>query len=59
MVGALSGFGSMAACAAGELCAQWVTENSLPEYAEDLSLSRYQNKALMDELKELNSKGIL
>ena len=59
MVGALSGFGSMAACAAGELCAQWVTENSLPEYAKDLSLSRYQNKALMDQLKQLNSKGML
>ncbi len=59
IVGALSGFGSMAACAAGELGAQWVTESSLPNYANDLSLGRYQNEALMDELKEMNSRGIL
>ncbi len=59
VIGALSGFGSMAACAAGELCAQWVTASVLPKYAEDLSLKRHGNKALMEELKEMNSRGIL
>ncbi len=59
IVGALSGFGSMAACAAGELCAQWVTQSVLPEYAQDLSLGRYENETLMLELKELNRRGIL
>jgi len=59
VVGALSGFGTMAACAGGELCAQWVTESELPDYAEDLSLARYQNQVLMSELTELDSQGIL
>jgi glycine/D-amino acid oxidase-like deaminating enzyme len=28
-------------CAAGELCAAWLTGNRLPEYAGELSLQRY------------------
>lgn len=59
VVGALSGFGTMAACGAGELCSQLVAESPTPAYAEDLSLKRYENHALMKELQELNSKGIL
>lgn len=56
--GAMSGFGTMAACAGGELCAQWVFEKELPIYADDLSLQRYQNMALMEQLKSIN-KGKL
>ncbi|MGI9221532.1 MAG: NAD(P)/FAD-dependent oxidoreductase [Woeseiaceae bacterium] len=59
VVGALSGFGSMSACAAGELCSAWITGSSLPAYAEDLSLLRYANTDLMAELKNANSLGIL
>ena len=59
VVGALSGFGTMAACSAGELCSQLLTDSPLPDYAEDLSLLRYKNHALMKELEGLNSKGIL
>jgi len=56
--GAMSGFGTMAACASGELCAQWVLDEKLPDYAEDLSLERYNNLELMEQLNSLN-KGKL
>lgn len=59
LVGALSGFGTMAACAAGQLCAAWATGRRLPEYANSLSLARYENAALMQELSSLQSKGVL
>ncbi|MCG8545951.1 MAG: FAD-dependent oxidoreductase, partial [Alphaproteobacteria bacterium] len=59
VVGALSGFGTMAACAAGNLCAAWVAESDLPDYAADLGLARYENAALMAELAALQSKGVL
>ncbi|OED37784.1 FAD-dependent oxidoreductase [Chromatiales bacterium (ex Bugula neritina AB1)] len=59
VVGAMSGFGTMAACAAGELCALSVTGGALPDYAPMLSPVRYKNKALMEELKILSGRGIL
>ncbi|HEU4740362.1 MAG TPA: FAD-dependent oxidoreductase [Meiothermus sp.] len=43
ILGALSGFGVMAACAAGELLAAHIVGNELPEYAPAFLLSRYQN----------------
>lgn len=45
LVGALSGFGVMAACAAGELLAAHVTGAALPSYAPAFLFSRYQNPA--------------
>jgi glycine/D-amino acid oxidase-like deaminating enzyme len=30
-------------CAAGELCAAWLTDGELPSYADELSLKRYQD----------------
>ena len=59
IVGALSGFGTMAACAAGELCAKWMYGQALPKYAQQLSLARYVDKALMNELESLSNTGIL
>ncbi len=59
VIGALSGFGSMAACAAGSLCAKWMRGGNLPAYAQQLSLSRYQNELLMAELKLLGEQGSL
>ena len=59
VVGALSGFGSMSACAAGKLCAAYINGNNLPNYAADLSLARQSNKALLDELRSSASKGLL
>ena len=59
MVAALSGFGSMSACAAGKLCAAWVCNGELPDYAVALSTHRYQDENLMAELRTATSKGLL
>ena len=59
VAGAMSGFGTMAACAAGELCAQWVTESSRPYYADAFSTRRYRDRILMSELSAQRSRGIL
>lgn len=59
VAGALSGFGTMAACASGDLCARWVLGETLPGFAADLAPQRYQNQALMAELTALNRRGIL
>jgi glycine/D-amino acid oxidase-like deaminating enzyme len=53
VAGALSGFGSMAACAAGSTCAAWVAGTPLPDYAKPMSSARYADRALMTELAEL------
>jgi glycine/D-amino acid oxidase-like deaminating enzyme len=45
LIGALSGFGIMAACAAGELLAAHVTGSALPAYAPAFHLRRYQDPA--------------
>jgi glycine/D-amino acid oxidase-like deaminating enzyme len=47
VIGALSGYGVMAACAAGELIAQYITESQLPEYAPAFALERYQDPAYL------------
>lgn len=59
VVGAMSGFGTMAACASGDLCARQLLELELPDYATALSPQRYADKALMAELNALSSRGIL
>jgi glycine/D-amino acid oxidase-like deaminating enzyme len=58
VAGALSGFGTMAACATGALCAAYVTGNPVPDYAKSLTFDRYADAALMAELAGL-SKGSL
>lgn len=50
VAGALSGFGTMAACATGEICAAWIAGAAMPAYADVLSGSRYQDPALMARL---------
>jgi glycine/D-amino acid oxidase-like deaminating enzyme len=52
IAGAMSGFGSMGACAAGSLCADWVCDGELPEYAQALSLARYQDKELLQQIQQ-------
>jgi len=59
MVGALSGFGSMSACAAGSLCAAWLCGADLPDYAGPLSLARYDDTKLITELQSTSNKGLL
>jgi glycine/D-amino acid oxidase-like deaminating enzyme len=53
VAGALSGFGSMAACATGALCAAWVAGKPVPAYARSLSIERYADPALMAQLSAL------
>lgn len=55
---ALSGFGSMGACATGALCAAWAMEKSVPDYARVLSPARHADAKLMAELAGLG-KGTL
>jgi glycine/D-amino acid oxidase-like deaminating enzyme len=59
LTAALSGYGTMSACAAGDLCARAVVGASAPAFADMLSLKRYDNKALMDELESAESRGLL
>jgi D-arginine dehydrogenase len=59
VAGALSGFGTMAACATGALCADWALGKKVPEFAERLSLSRYEDENFMRRLRESASTGVL
>jgi glycine/D-amino acid oxidase-like deaminating enzyme len=59
VIGALSGFGSMAACQAGRMCAAWACGADLPDYAEDLSLARLQKPELLSELRKIAKSSIL
>ncbi len=59
IVGALSGFGTMASCAAGELIANWVTGDSLPDYAPMLSLDRYDDPTFMNPVSNVQLEGEL
>jgi glycine/D-amino acid oxidase-like deaminating enzyme len=56
VIGALSGYGLMSACAAGELLAAHVTNSELPGYAPAFSLDRYSNpeyRTLMESWKDM------
>lgn len=60
VIGALAGFGTMTACAAGQLCAQYVLEEAdLPTYAKYFHPNKYQNKEIMKEINESQSDGQL
>jgi glycine/D-amino acid oxidase-like deaminating enzyme len=58
-VAALSGFGTMAACAAGELCAAWMTDAPLPGYARNFHPNRYSDPGIMTEISKIESDGQL
>lgn len=58
-VSALSGYGTMAACGAGELCADWMMGGDLPEYASYFHPDRYRDVALMAEINRVGSDGQL
>lgn len=59
VVGALSGYGLMAACAAGELLAAHITGGELPSYAPALALSRYDDPAYQRLLDNWGDVGQL
>ncbi|MEZ4660117.1 MAG: hypothetical protein R2911_21375 [Caldilineaceae bacterium] len=54
MMGALAGYGTMAGCAAGELCAAWVADGARPAYAQALSPARYADGDYLAQLGALN-----
>ena len=59
VVSALAGYGTMAACAAGELCADYLNHSSLPSYARYFSPQRYQDSVLMQEINAISADGQL
>ena len=59
VVGALSGFGTMVSCAAGELVAAWVTGGDLPDYAPALSPTRYHNPEYLSRIQDIRPEGEL
>lgn len=53
VIGALAGFGTMTACAAGELCTAYLTNKTLPDYAPFFHPERYADpkmKLILDSL---------
>lgn len=59
VIGALSGFGVMAACAAGELLADCLTGSTLPHYAPAFSLERYEDITYQKLLESWGESGQL
>jgi glycine/D-amino acid oxidase-like deaminating enzyme len=59
IIGALSGYGLMAACAAGELLAAHITGGALPPYAPAFALSRYDDPAYQALLANWGDVGQL
>lgn len=59
LVGALSGFGVMAACAAGELLAAHITGGALPHYAPAFALDRYDDPHYQALLERWGDEGQL
>ncbi|MEM7360826.1 MAG: FAD-dependent oxidoreductase [Pseudomonadota bacterium] len=54
-----AGYGTMSACAAGELLANIMGQYTLPGYARYLAPGRYDNAQLMSELSAISSDGQL
>jgi glycine/D-amino acid oxidase-like deaminating enzyme len=59
IAGALSGYGLMAACAAGELLASHIAGGPLPGYAPALALSRYDDPGYQRLLESWGDSGQL
>ena len=59
VIGALSGYGIMSACGAGELLAAHVTDGQLPAYASAFLLSRYDDREYTQQLEHWTESGQL
>jgi len=59
VVGALAGFGTMTACAAGELCAKHIDKKSLPDYARYFVPSRYNDPVVQQVISVSDLDGQL
>ena len=57
LIGALSGFGVMAACGAGELLAAHLTGSKLPHYAPAFALDRYEDPEYQKLLENWAESG--
>lgn len=58
IAGALSGYGSMSACATGAIGAAWVAGSPIPNYARSLSAERYADPALMAQLAAIGNGSL-
>ena len=58
-ISALSGYGTMTACAAAELCGAWMTGQPLPGYARHFDPRRYLDDDMQAEMKLWQSDGQL
>ncbi len=59
VIGALSGFGIMAACSAGELLALHISGGPLPSYAKAFSPARYADPEYQQKLEQWRENGQL
>lgn len=59
VAGAMSGFGTMAACGAGSIMANMVTGHSTPDYTTLLGFERYGDANLMKTLKQIADRSLL
>ena len=59
VIGAVSGYGIMSACAAGELLATHVAKTSLPSYASAFSPARYNDHEYLKKLENWDDSGQL
>ena len=59
MAAALSGYGTMAACSTGSICAGWIVSGELPSYAKALSAMRYDDGSVMNDLSGEKDRGLL
>jgi glycine/D-amino acid oxidase-like deaminating enzyme len=59
MIGAVSGYGIMSACAVGELIAIHVTGGELPSYAKAFELARYNDPEYQKKVENWNDSGQL
>ena len=59
LIGALSGFGVMSSCGAGDLLAAHVAGDPLPPYAAAFSLERYQDQDYLRAFENWRDSGQL
>jgi sarcosine oxidase, subunit beta len=59
MIGALSGYGIMSACGAGELLAAQIMSTELPSYAPAFAVSRYEDSEYTKQVENWSESGQL
>ncbi len=59
IIGALSGYGLMASCAAGELLTAYIGQKALPPYAKAFSIERYSDPQYLRMMQDWEDLGQL